>query len=290
MQLVCRFLLEFILNREAKELPLRSISRVYIGRHFRPKPGDYWEQHWLPVVNVVRDSSTGAKRPETVHQLVPYLRLAYCESICIDLRWTRFVRHGHHNAAYGAFFGDLLVPNTFVDVLTVRVDEGGAILAPRAFEAFKPLNKVVVKATGHHDWENSFYEAFFLSAAECGVRSIEFKSDSRFTTGIGLLPALSFGFSELAAGGDRSITGVDCDIDDDNFLEQLVKLTSELDGRQRIDFKFSIGTLSKAIDRAGFERYQKDLCSWLVNDLKNGVMLEVVEHEESVRIHVFSSA
>lgn len=100
---------------------------------FRPKPGDYWEQHWLPVVNVVRDSSTGAKRPETVHQLVPYLRLAYCESICIDLRWTRFVRHGHHNAAYGAFFGDLLVPNTFVDVLTVRVDEGGAILAPRRF-------------------------------------------------------------------------------------------------------------------------------------------------------------
>ncbi|KAH7691257.1 hypothetical protein AAVH_40231, partial [Aphelenchoides avenae] len=32
MQLVCHFMLEFIRDREAKELPLRSISQVNIGK------------------------------------------------------------------------------------------------------------------------------------------------------------------------------------------------------------------------------------------------------------------
>ncbi|KAH7697111.1 hypothetical protein AAVH_35809, partial [Aphelenchoides avenae] len=60
---------------------------------------------------------------------------------------------------------------------------------------------------------------------------------------------------------------------------------SELDGRHRIDFKFSIDKLSKPIDPAGFEKYQKGERSWLVNDLENGITLEVEEVERIVKIH-----
>lgn len=103
-------------------------------RPFRPGIRDHWNEYWLPIVKVVRDSNTGTeRRPDTVSQLVPYLRLAYCASICIDLQWARSVRNEHHDAAYGAFFGDIVVPNTVVDVLTVRLDDEGAILALRRF-------------------------------------------------------------------------------------------------------------------------------------------------------------
>lgn len=83
-----------------------------------------------------------------------------------------------------------------------------------------------MKVTAYNDWESSFDEAFFLFAAECGVRSIRFESDTiNSLTGIGLLPALSFGFAEPAAGGDRSISGVDCETDDENFLAHLVQVS-----------------------------------------------------------------
>lgn len=89
-----------------------------------------------------------------------------------------------------------------------------------AFEALKPLKEVVISVDYWVDWTSSFNEAFFLFAAECGVRSITFDS----VIGIDLGAALSFGFAEPAAGGDRSISGVNCELHDDAFFEQLIEV------------------------------------------------------------------
>lgn len=60
------------------------------------------------------------RAPCSVSRLVPYLRLAYWGSIRVDLRSTRCV---HTERDLRAILGDLVVPNTFVDVLTVVVDD-----------------------------------------------------------------------------------------------------------------------------------------------------------------------
>ncbi|KAH7687859.1 hypothetical protein AAVH_40588, partial [Aphelenchoides avenae] len=287
MQLACHFLLQFIQNREARELPLRSISKVNIGKCSRPKLDDDWTEHWLPVAAVFRGSNF--EMPDTVNRLVPYLRLAYCQSIGVDLRLTRSVRKELHEASYGAVFGDLILPNTSVDVLKVYVDEGSAAFAPRAFEACKPLNKVVIKLGVYHDWASAFDEAFFISAAKCGVRSIDFDTGSQYRVDINISSALSFGFDEPTAGGERSIGNVFCDLEGDDFLAQLIEKASELDGRQHVDFKFSIADLSEPINPAGYEKNQKGKWSWLVHDLENGIMVEIDEKVQSTQIHVFSS-
>lgn len=78
----------------------------------------------------------------------------------------------------------------------------------------------------------SFDEAFFTSAAECGVRSFKFDSSRHFIR-IPLLPALAFGLAE-PTGGDRSISRVQMShpfrgrngelIGGDNFLAELIKV------------------------------------------------------------------
>ncbi|KAH7729964.1 hypothetical protein AAVH_02450 [Aphelenchoides avenae] len=311
MQLVGRFLFKFIQDHEAKKLSLRSISRVRIGKFFWSWTKDRSKDYWLPIVKVVRDSNADMElRPDTVSQLVPYLRLAYCESLYVDLRWARPVLREHRQAGYGAFFGDLLVPTTVFNELKVCIEHDGTLLALRTIETFKPQSKVVVKACGYHDWRSIFDEAFFLSMVERGVRSIEFKSDAEDIPSIDLASALSFGFAGPAAGGCRSISGAsvsvysydhwvdphfaDYEPDRENFLEELIEMARALDGRQHIDFRFSIDALSDPINAVGFEKYQKDMRSWFVSDLENGVMLEVVEVEQplfpTVEIHVFSLA
>lgn len=78
------------------------------------------------------------------------------------------------------------------------------------------------------------------------------------------------------------------------FKYRKFQMARALDGRQHIDFRFSIDALSDPINAVGFEKYQKDMRSWFVSDLENGVMLEVVEVEQplfpTVEIHVFSLA
>ncbi|KAH7713297.1 hypothetical protein AAVH_19354 [Aphelenchoides avenae] len=124
-----------------------------------------------------------------------------------------------------------------------------------------------------------------------------------YFTGTDVLGALSFGFAEPTTGGDRSMSMMlvsDHDIvnrrgisGNVNFLAPLIKKASELDGRLHIDFKFIIDELYKPIDAVGFEKYQKSKRSWLIDDLENGITLEVVEREgrfyPGVEIHVYSS-
>ncbi|KAH7708261.1 hypothetical protein AAVH_24505, partial [Aphelenchoides avenae] len=161
-----------------------------------------------------------------------------------------------------------------------------------AFDAFKPLSKVVVKADfSPNGWSSSFNEAFFIAATECGVRSMQFESEPlRAALAVDLLPALSFVFAKPTSGDDRSISGADCKVDGDDFLAQLIKKASGLDGRERIDFKFSVDALSKPIDPAGFEKYGRgDGRFWLVNDLENHINVEVQQTENRVEVHVFSA-
>lgn len=97
-----------------------------------------------------------------------------------------------------------------------------------AFDAFKPLSKVVVKADfSPNGWSSSFNEAFFIAATECGVRSMQFESEPlRAALAVDLLPALSFVFAKPTSGDDRSISGADCKVDGDDFLAQLIKVVS----------------------------------------------------------------
>ncbi|KAH7680492.1 hypothetical protein AAVH_41134, partial [Aphelenchoides avenae] len=217
MQLVCHFMLEFIRGREAKELPLRLISQVNIGKCCKPNELDYWEEYWLPKIKVNRDPNTKKALPKTVSQLVPYLRLAYCDSVCIDLRLTHVIRYKNCEAIHDAIFGDLVAPTTVVNVVTICAEDDRQHELPvlRAFEAFKSVSKLVVEANHVLDWRNAG-EDFFTAAAKCGVRSISFDAAA-----ISLLPALSFAFAEPLA--DRRVSAVECVMEDVNFLEELIK-------------------------------------------------------------------
>lgn len=64
---------------------------------------------------------------------------------------------------------------------------------------------------------------------------------------------------------------------------------SELDACQRFDFKFSLDEFVRTIEPSGFEKYQKGKGAWTINDLENGVTLEILEADKSVLINVFSS-
>lgn len=63
-------------------------------------------------------------------------------------------------------------------------------------------------------------EAFFVSAARSGVRNMEFTLGDDHVTPATTAAALSFGFAEPAAGGDRGLLGVACEIGPD-FLAQI---------------------------------------------------------------------
>lgn len=75
---------------------------------------------------------------------------------------------------------------------------------------------------GDHYW--LFDEAFFVEAAEFGVRSIEFEDRPGSRTLITLAAALSFGFAEATTGGNRSLSSVCCAVGAESFYEQLAKV------------------------------------------------------------------
>lgn len=128
-----------------------------------------------------------------------------------------------------------------------------------AFEAFKPLSKVLVKVDDYEGWSDWFHERFFISSAECGVRSIKFQSPRHSIIGMGVVPALSFAFTEPTTGGDRSIGNVvvaDCyddmlerahDPSGYKFFAQLVEVRVEgLSAVQK--YKFSSRKLPQLSD------------------------------------------
>lgn len=81
--------------------------------------GDH--EHWLPLVEMVCNRGAGKEFvPKSVHHLTSYLRMAFCESVCIDL-----VGASGEGPAYSGLrdmvFHDLVAPNSFVGTLTVRL-------------------------------------------------------------------------------------------------------------------------------------------------------------------------
>ncbi|KAH7713419.1 hypothetical protein AAVH_19215 [Aphelenchoides avenae] len=151
MQLVCHFMLNFIRDREAGELPLRSFSEVNIGKFRRPQfASNQWKDYCLPF-GVLTVSETGKELfSDAVSELVPYLRLAYCVEINVDIRWTCSEPDERRGAGYGllrSIFDDLVVPNTFVNVVTVYVDEQSAIFALRSVQKFCDVHTEREKVT-----------------------------------------------------------------------------------------------------------------------------------------------
>lgn len=63
-----------------------------------------------------------------------------------------------------------------------------------------------------------------------------------------------------------------------------------MDSRQRVDLKATIGLLNDKIDPRGFEKYEKGEREWVVNDLENGLTLEIEEGNDDFMlfIHVYS--
>ncbi|KAH7704392.1 hypothetical protein AAVH_28419 [Aphelenchoides avenae] len=90
--------------------------------------------------------------------------------------------------------------------------------------------------------------------------------------------ALSFGFAEPTADGDRCLLGVACKIGTD-FLEQVKQRVAELDEAHHIDFSFMMASVSQSIDSSGFEKYQTDDGhAWLVDDLKNRIIVRIMQN------------
>lgn len=107
-----------------------------------------------------------------------------------------------------------------------RIDTKILVVYLGVFEAFKLLNKAVVRVDKRNDhWKTSFNEAFFASTAECGVRTIYFDSGIRSTIKVDLWAALSFGFAEPTTGGHRNISGVLFELDGNYVFKQLLEVS-----------------------------------------------------------------
>lgn len=83
---------------------------------------------------VVRDPHISLY-PTDGSQLVTYLRLAYCESVCIVLRCIIRPPYGEHLEATGStLFGEIVLPNTLVHVLTLRMKDACVFHAQRKYQ------------------------------------------------------------------------------------------------------------------------------------------------------------
>ncbi|KAH7714624.1 hypothetical protein AAVH_18016 [Aphelenchoides avenae] len=284
MQLVCSFLLNFIRERELTQLPLRAIPKVNIGRSF-DRYGGGGGEYWLPVAEKLCDRGAGKELvPKSLQHLVSCLRLAFCDSLFINLAGAPEVGEPL-SILFGMLFNDLIVGTlTFIKCLC-DVNE-----LARGIEAFKSVKTVSVE----YDWDSAVLEPlgenFLVSAAQHGVRHIELKPESRIRISVKAANALSFGFTEPTVGGDRSLLGVSWVFNGAKFLAQVRQKVADLDEARHVDFTFKLANIGWQIDSIGFKKYQKDEGrTWLINDLENHVNVEVKQNENLVEIHVFSS-
>ncbi|KAH7710881.1 hypothetical protein AAVH_21835, partial [Aphelenchoides avenae] len=209
MQLTCSVLFNIIKERELKKLALRTISEVVIGRHFWQYSDEL--NYWLPSAEIVYGHGDGQMSvPKTVHQLTSFLRVAFCESVCIDFMGAPGAgRNGVLVNVCGMVFDETLAPSTFAGMLHVRVSRCSVELAARGIVAFKSVKNVCVESS----WSGApLNENFFIAAVHRGVRHIELKSADGLKTAANTAAALSFGFAEPVAGGDRSLLGVFCEV------------------------------------------------------------------------------
>lgn len=93
-----------------------------------------------PFVHVVYNQCVGNEPdPKTVCQLMPYLRKAFCETVCIEL--DSLPDHSDVLEC-DMVFGDLFAPNTSVGTLDIRTPPFSAELAarkPRSAKLMCPL-------------------------------------------------------------------------------------------------------------------------------------------------------
>lgn len=73
---------------------------------------------WLPVVEIVYNNGAGKElAPKSVHQLVPYLRMAFCELVRIDFDGAPVADPAFRDVC-DMVFGDLHAMKTVVDTLS----------------------------------------------------------------------------------------------------------------------------------------------------------------------------
>lgn len=150
MQLARRFMLDYIRKNEITELALRRIERVSLGdvcryktdyfrnlfRHFSTdglNAGD--EEHWMPVMRLSRHGGDNDKVLvfNCVHGLLPYLRLAYCDFVCVVFETIQSAGAISFEIAL-ALLDDLNACEAHVDSLHVCSDQGTVDLLNRMFQ------------------------------------------------------------------------------------------------------------------------------------------------------------
>lgn len=104
---------------------------------------------WLPLIELVYTHDAGKDpAPKTIHQLASCLRMAFCESVCLDLsEWYGEYQDSETLIDFcGMVFDDLLAPNTFVDTLTVRMNWCNTAMALRKSRKISKVSRARRKA------------------------------------------------------------------------------------------------------------------------------------------------
>ncbi|KAH7722285.1 hypothetical protein AAVH_10142 [Aphelenchoides avenae] len=288
MQLVCRFVRDSIatLDRRTAKLALRLIRRVQVGDVMRVG---------TPVVELMRDEGQPDTLLRYIDNMGPYLRHAYCSSVMIDLQLLPHASGNNADFFYRRFFDGLKAEETPVNSLCLNTRKLASGLLTRCLQAFKSVKKL------HHEWvphcvhdldvsEATFDAEFFVHAASrgvCDLASITCVTHVWPDEGIVAIPfsaALAFGFAKPESGGDRELFLDHGELTGD-LLTQLRQKASELDGSRHISFKFKLIDVRRGgslMDVNGFEKYYKGDLTWRIDDLENGITVEIEEIEEEV--------
>ncbi|KAH7693405.1 hypothetical protein AAVH_39559, partial [Aphelenchoides avenae] len=277
MQLARRFMLDYIRKNEITELALRRIERVSLGDVCRTdglNAGD--EEHWMPVMRLSRHGGDNDKVLvfNCVHGLLPYLRLAYCDFVCVVFETIQSAGAISFEIAL-ALLDDLNACEAHVDSLHVCSDQGTVDLLNRSINAFKSVKEVTMKVKSDELIEpEAFNEAFFASLAHRGVRyfrsELDYNEDRVLE--IDAESALAHIFAEPLTDVSRELSGLNY-ANENEFLRLLVKKAGEQDSRQHIDLRSTVRLLN--IDTTGFEKYETGEGKLLVHDLDNGLKLEI---------------
>ncbi|KAH7695349.1 hypothetical protein AAVH_37593, partial [Aphelenchoides avenae] len=205
-----------------------------------------------------------------VHDLLPYLRMTYCETVDVTLEIMQSADDSHYGAACGMLLDGLNARETHVDSLTVRSDFGTVDLLNR-----RSLTTVADEVNE----PEAFNEAFFASLAHRGICCFRAELDCNDRRGtiweIDAASALAYVFAEPTNGVSRELSGIECIIEKD-FLELVRKKAGEMDSRHAVDLQATIQL--RDLDATGFEKYENGELRWVVNDLGNDLTLEIEEN------------
>ncbi|KAH7698376.1 hypothetical protein AAVH_34531, partial [Aphelenchoides avenae] len=217
MQLVCLFMLDFIRVRERDKLALRLIPEVHIGEIIK-RP---WMSAWLPIACV--DLGQGNKRwLSSTHVLSTFLRLSYCQRVCIDLAEIQSIYYERglgFECLWGMVFDGLHAKDTPVGAMDVRMAASCAYSVKCCIGAFKSVQEVCLNIDDTMSGDQStFDQDFFGDSARRGVQSFEFRTKYDPIV-VDMSAALAFGFAEPAAGCDRRLEGVELTAENDILAE-----------------------------------------------------------------------